>query len=101
MNLPSNFNQLVYDELAPYHDEWRYNPKIIWPNECDTKEERQKPVFEVAELQQMTDPMVFIERTKDQYPELDIDELAEAFREVKAEIKRMNEEKQEKNRKKA
>ncbi len=101
VNLPSNFNQLVYDELAPYHDEWRYNPKIIWPDECDTKEERQKPVFEVAELQQMTDPMVFIERTRDQYPGLDIDDVRQAFEEVKAEIKRMNEEKQEKNRKKA
>ena len=35
--LPSNFNQLVYDELAPYDERWRYNPKILWTGvpECD------------------------------------------------------------------
>ncbi len=91
--LPSNFNQLVYDELAPYDERWRYNPKILWTGvpECDGKEDRQL-VFEVAELQQMTDPVEFIMKTKDQYPELDMDEVREAFEEVKREIRRMKEE---------
>lgn len=91
--LPSNFNQLVYDELAPYDERWRYNPKILWTGvpECDGKEDRQL-VFEVAELQQMTDPIEFIMKTKDQYPELDMDEVRDAFEEVKREIRRMKEE---------
>lgn len=91
--LPSNFNQLVYDELAPYDERWRYNPKILWTGvpECDGKEDRQL-VFEVAELQQMTDPVEFIMKTKDQYPELDMDEVRDAFEEVKREIRRMKEE---------
>ena len=29
-NLPSNFSQMVYDALQPYHEEWRYNPKMLW-----------------------------------------------------------------------
>ena len=91
--LPSNFNQLVYDELAPYDERWRYNPKILWTGvpECDGKEDRQL-VFEVAELQQMTDPVEFIMKTKDQYPELDMDEVRDAFEEVKRELRRMKEE---------
>lgn len=88
--VPSNFNQMVYDALLPYHDEWRYNPKIIWTGQTDIdKEEKEKLVFEVAELQQMTDPMVFVERTKDQYPGLDIEDVRQAFEEVKAEMLRL------------
>lgn len=91
-NLPSNFNQMVYDMLQPYNDEWRYNPKMLWTGQDDTQqEEREERVFEVAELQQMTDPMQFIERTKDQYPDLDIDDVRLAFEEVKAEMQRLAE----------
>ena len=84
---------MVYDELAPYDERWRYNPKILWTGvpECDGKEDRQL-VFEVAELQQMTDPVEFIMKTKDQYPGLDMDEVRDAFEEVKREIRRMKEE---------
>ena len=28
--LPSNFSQMVYEAIATYNDEIRYNPKIIW-----------------------------------------------------------------------
>ncbi len=92
--LPPNFSQLVYDTLLPYNDEWRYNPKVLWTGQSEqTGNETVKPVFEVAELQQMSDPMVFIERTKDQYPGLDLDDVRQALEEVKAEIRRMDEEK--------
>ena len=40
----------------------------------------------------MTDPVEFIMKTKDQYPELDMDEVRDAFEEVKREIRRMKEE---------
>jgi len=95
-DLPSNFSQMVYDALSPYNDEWRYNPKILWTG-TSTGQDSQKEelVFEVAELQQMTDPMQFIERTKDQYPGLDLEDVRQAFEEVKAEMQLLNEERQQ------
>lgn len=100
-NLPSNFSQMVYDALLPYNDEWRYNPKMLWTGQDDAQQqEKEQQVFEVAELQQMTDPMQFFERIKDQYPWLDIEDVRQAFEEVKAEMHRMDEERQAKNRQK-
>jgi len=85
--LSSNFCQMVYDMLAPYNEEVRYNAKIIW-NGCPVKFEgdEAKPTFEVAELQQMKNPVDFIEKTMEQYPGLVLDEVRSAFEEVKAEI---------------
>jgi len=96
VDLPPNFSQLVYEVLAPYADEWRYNPKTLWTGTAVATTESDKPVFEVAELQQMTDPMQFIERTRDQYPGLDLDDVRQAFEEVKAEIARLSEEREKK-----
>ncbi len=101
-DLPSNFSQMVYDALQPYHEEWRYNPKVLWTGVNDSKNSEKKELaFEVAELQQMTDPMQFIERTKDQYSGLDLEDVRQAFEEVKAEMQLLSEEKQEKNRPKS
>ncbi len=98
-DLPSNFSQMVYDALLPYHDEWRYNPKMLWTGVGEGKDsEKEELVFEVAELQQMTDPMMFIERTQDQYPGLDLEDVRLAFEEVKAEMLLLNEEREAKNR---
>ena len=46
-------------------------------------------------MQQMTDPMMFIERTQDQYPGLDLEDVRQAFEEVKVEMERLKEEKQQ------
>ena len=93
-DLPSNFSQMVYDALQPYNEEWRYNPKVLWTGVSDkTASEEEELVFEVAELQQMTDPMMFIERTQEQYPGLDLDDVRLAFEEVKAEMERLRDEK--------
>ena len=95
-DLPSNFSQMVYDALLSYNEEWRYNPKVLWTGVSDDKASgKEELVFEVAELQQMTDPMMFIERTQDQYPGLDLDDVRQAFEEVKAEMERLREAKQQ------
>ena len=99
--LPADFSQQVYALLEPYADEWRYNPKVLWEGGDAAGEQTPRPVFEVAELQQMTDPMTFIERTSDQYPFLDMDDVRAAFDEVRAEVLRLSEERQYKNRRKA
>ncbi len=94
--LPSDFNQRIYDVLAPYGEEVRYNPKVIWTGCPDTDKDETKQVFEVAELQQMTDPMQFIEKTISQYPGFELEELRAAFAEVEVEVKRMQEEERKK-----
>ncbi len=92
-SLPSDFTQTVYSIIEPYQGELRYNPKILWTgSQTNDSDENVKPKFEVAEIQQMTDPLVFIEKTRKQYPELDMDEVREAFVEIEAEMKRMEEE---------
>ena len=90
--MPSNFNQMVYDVIDAYHDEIRYNPKLIWIGKPTAQEgDSNRPKIEIAELQQMKDPMHFIAQTIDNYPGLDLEELREAFEEVKLEMKRKDE----------
>jgi exonuclease SbcD len=99
INLPVDFDQQIYQLINAYNDEIRYNPKILWTGApAETKTE--KTVFEVAELQEMDDPMCFIEKTAEQYPELSLDELRTAFEEVKTEMRRMDEEELTKSRSK-
>ena len=95
--LSANFTQQVYDLIAPYNGMVRYNAKIIWAGAPSSNESvQQKPVFEIADLQQMTNPMAFIEKTFSQYPGLDLDEVRQAFEEVRMEILREKEEKEAK-----
>ena len=56
------------------------------------KETTEKLVFEVADLQQMTDPMQFIEQTIDHYNGLSLEELRCAFEEIENECHRIQEE---------
>ena len=94
--ISSNFNQMIYG-LLPVSEEIRYNPNILWTGKEEAAEGNvAKPTFEVAELQQMTDPMVFIEKTKDQYPEIDSEELRSVFDEIKTEARRLKEDNESK-----
>lgn len=97
IGLSANFTQQVYDLIAPYNGKVRYNAKIIWTGAPSIDESaQQKPIFEIADLQQMTDPMNFIERTFSQYPRLNLEEVRIAFEEIKKEIIREREEKEAK-----
>lgn len=92
MALPSDFTQRVYEVIRDREERIRYNPKIDWTGDDSSEAPAEsRPRFEVAELQQMTDPMVFIEKTIDQYPGLSLQELREAFEEISEEVKRMDE----------
>ena len=88
---PADFNQQIYQLIEPYNGQIRFNPKSIWTNLPDISSDDMHTVFEVAELQQMTDPMEFIRQTQSHYPELDIDQLAQAFGEVEYELRRLSE----------
>lgn len=93
VDLPSNFNQMIYDTLSATKDEVRYNPKIIWTGKTNNNDDNKElPSFEIAELQQMTNPLEFIERSIEQYPTLNIDEVREAFIEIEEEIYRLKSE---------
>lgn len=90
--IPPDFNQTIYT-LIENDDNLRYNPKIIWKGIEEARQsETTNPVFQIADLQQMTDPMLFIEKTIDRYPQFSLEELAEAFREVEQEVQLMQEE---------
>lgn len=91
--LTADFNNKVYAIAARYGDRHRFNPKHIWDSSHSTADSKfPKPKFDVAELQQMTDPVLFIEKTIDKYPGLDIEMIREAFDEVEQEKRRMEEE---------
>lgn len=91
--LSSNFNQKVYDILNSHGNKVRYNPRIIWMGQPETEQnEDNKPTFELVELQQMTDPVVFIEKTKEQYPRLDLTTLRDVFKEIEIEVTHIKEE---------
>lgn len=90
--LPSNFNQSVYELIAAREEDVRYNPKILWAGEtAEPDASPEQAVFQVAELQQMQDPVTFIEKTIDLYPGLDLATVRAAFEEVKAEMKKKEE----------
>lgn len=92
-DVSADFNQKVYDIISESGDKVRYNPKIIWTGVPDESERNSfLPRFEVADLQQMEDPLEFVERTIDRYPGLSLDEIREAFGEVAAEVQRMKNE---------
>ena len=84
--LPPDFAQAVYSRLEATGNEVRFNPKTIWENINDSGAEAKSLKFEVAELQQMTDPMDFIRRTANLFPEFDIEDLEADFDEIKKEL---------------
>ena len=95
LSLPPDFQQRIFDIIGPLNGRLRYNPKIDWIGTDDRATEAEHAqVFEVAELQQMTDPLRFIEKTIEQYPGLDFDRLRKAFGEIEEEIRKMDEEPQ-------
>ena len=98
--LPADFNQRVYEILDGKEARVRYNPKIIWIGEPEHAEPQAEQMrFEIAELQQMTDPVEFIERTIDKYPALDIAEIRDVFEKVQRELALMAEDTKTKSRK--
>lgn len=94
VTLPPDFNQQVYHFIESSQQDIRYNPKPLWVNLPQTDETGSQPLFQVADLQQMTNPMDFIRQTQSHYPEFNIEELAEAFKEVEAEVRRLNDDPQ-------
>lgn len=95
--LPADFNQQVYQLIEPCGGRVRFNPKTVWVNVDSEAVKEDRPLFDVPDLQQMADPMEFIRKTQANYPELDIDDLTDAFKEVEAELRRQAEEPNNKN----
>lgn len=90
-SLPSDFHNRVYQTIESYAGRLRYNPRTTIEGEDTAAEPADKPRFEVAELQQMDNPLDFIVRTIDRYPELDIEQVREACAEIEQELKLMDE----------
>ena len=88
-DLSANFAQ--NDILESRGNEVRYNPKTLWIGEPEKSQDEIKQTFELAELQQMNDPIEFIEKTKVQYPRLDFHFLNDVIKEIEAEVERIKE----------
>ena len=71
----------------------RFNPQTICENDAAEEAVAERPVFELAELQQMTNPLEFIRKTIDMYPELNLDDLENDFREIEEELLKGDQEK--------
>lgn len=89
--LPPDYIQTIYRLLEATCNEVRLNPKTIWENNTEQPKEIDTQKFQIAELQQMTDPLDFIRGTIEMYPELKIDELVSDFQEVEKELRRIQE----------
>ena len=89
--MPANFVQSVYQILEATGNEVRFNPKTIWEGKPEDVEEEENPTFEVAELQQMSNPIEFVLKTIGQYPGLKEEQLEDDFAEIERELRAMDE----------
>lgn len=102
-DLSPDFDSKVYNIIETGAKDIRYNPKALWvsPAEEENSEPEAAPTFEVSELQQMANPLEFVQRTFERYPAIAGIDLDEAFAEIEEEIRRMDEEEHSKTRKTA
>lgn len=84
--LPADFVQTIYNKLETTNNEVRFNPQTICENNDVEVAKNEKPVFELVELQQMINPLEFIKKTIDSYPELNIADLEKDFIEIEEEV---------------
>ena len=87
-----DLQQEIYKVLDVAGGRVRFNPKHLWEGAPERGESRQeRPLFEVADLQEMTNPLDFIRSTIDAYAGLDLESLEADFQQVEAELYRMGE----------
>lgn len=85
-DIPTDFNQTIYN-MIEHDSELRFNPKTIWSGQAEEGSAVDAaPAFQIADLQQMTDPMYFIEKTIDRYHGLTLEQLKAAFEEVQTQV---------------
>ena len=82
--LPPDFITGVYERLEASGKDVRLNPKIIFEG-VEAADEHERPLFQMAELQQMDNPLDFIEKIIDQFPNLTMEQLNEDFKELRIE----------------
>lgn len=90
---PADIGQQIYSLIESTRGEVRFNPKHLWegaPEGTSDSEERQ-PTFRMADLQQMSSPLQFVQRVAHLYPDLDIARLDDDFRLVEEEVLRLSE----------
>lgn len=95
-DLPSDFINKVYATLDSMNvaDEARFNPKTIWTGGAEKGSDRaDRPEFEVADLQQMANPITFVEKTFDDYADLhlSLSDLRDAFATVERYLREKDE----------
>ena len=99
--MPPGFQQAIYSLIEQHADRVRFNPQHLWENVVQPESAAEERRFEVADLQQMTNPLDFIARTIDDYPGLDLESLGDDFAEIAAEASRLKDEEGPKRTKKS
>lgn len=85
-------DKVVEQLIAGHEDKARFNPQTLYENLPDeTPATNEEVVFEVEEFQQMTDPLTFIRKTINQYPNLEQKSLEDDFRLISARVRQMDE----------
>lgn len=96
-DITPNFMQKVYNIIEEYKYV-RYNPKIIWTGKQENNNNSEnKSTFELAELQQMENPIDFVKKTMDKYPQLQKYSIEDIFEEIKKEMTLLEENETEKS----
>lgn len=85
-DLSPNFAQKVYDLIESANCHLRFNPKHIWEGTPAASATSRMVTFEVAELQQMDNPLEFVKRIQPDFPDLDYQGLKSVFSEILKEI---------------
>lgn len=99
-DLSPDFNNIAYDLIEESGKDIRYNPKIIWsgdPSSYINVPQEEEIQLAVEDLQQMLNPLEFINLTADRYDNLNREYLDSAFMEIEEELKSMEEEENLKN----
>jgi hypothetical protein len=85
-------DKVVEQLIAGHEEKARFNPQTLYENLPDeTHTTNEEVVFEVEEFQQMTDPLTFIRKTINQYPNLEQKSLEDDFRLISARVRQMDE----------
>ncbi len=86
-------DKLVEQIIEGHEDKARFNPQTIYEGIETEQKQSTEITFEVEDFQQMTDPLDFIRKTINQYPQLDVDKLEEDFKRISERVRQMEENK--------
>ena len=85
-------DKLVEQIIAGHEDKARFNPQTLYEGATVNEQPTDQPSdFEVEDIRQMTDPLEFIRKTIDRYPDIDLQTLESDFLLISERVRLMDE----------